>query len=202
MSDTIAVQFEPIYEKDITSSDTDQPMMEDESMNNKREVEELKLEDCIQAFHESEILDEENPWFCPSCDCNQRANKTLTIWRPPETLMVYLKRFIFHDMMPVKVDDPVTFPLESLDLSRFIRSSSCMSSSEKLTYDLDSFVCHYGGVSAGHYTSYVKHCTTGKWMYFNDSSVNEVEPSTRDDRAYILFYRRTGELITHLDQIF
>lgn len=193
MSDTIAVEFDSSYLEDLTKM-TEETAVDDESMKNKRPPEELTLEDCIQAFHECEVLDEENPWFCPSCESNQRANKSLTIWRPPETLMVYLKRFIFHDMMPIKVDDSVRFPLDSLDLSRFIRSSGVSSAScqEKLTYDLDSFVCHTGGVSAGHYTSFVKHCTSKKWLYFNDSSVSETEPSTNDDRAYILFYRRTG----------
>jgi ubiquitin C-terminal hydrolase len=193
MSDTIAVQFDYVYASELATWDIDKPSIEDQSMTTKKSAENLKLEDCIRAFHESEILDEENPWFCPSCDSNQRANKTLTIWRPPETLMVYLKRFIFHDMMPVKVDDPVSYPLDSLDLTGFIRSSaSSRGFPEKLTYDLDSVVCHYGGVSAGHYTSFVKHCTTGKWLYFNDSNVSEMTPSTNDERAYILFYRRTG----------
>lgn len=191
-SDTIAVQFDTVYEKEFLDNSGDQLIIEHESMKNQRPVEELKLEDCIQAFHESEILDEDNPFFCPSCQSNQRASKSLTIWRPPETLMVYLKRFVFYDMTPVKVDDPVSFPLQSLDLSRFIRTSSSALCPEKLTYDLDSFVCHSGGVSCGHYTSFVKHCTTGKWLYFNDSSVSEVEPTTNDDRAYVLFYRRTG----------
>ncbi|KAH7961798.1 hypothetical protein HPB52_012161 [Rhipicephalus sanguineus] len=52
----------------------------------------LSLYDCLQAFSESETLDEHNPWFCPVCQRNQRARKTLSIWRSPDTLMVYLKR--------------------------------------------------------------------------------------------------------------
>ena len=50
------------------------------------------------------------------------------------------------------------------------------------------------GVSAGHYTAYAKHCMTGKWLYCNDSSVTSQEPSLNDERAYILFYRRSGQL--------
>lgn len=150
----------------------------------------MTLDDCIRAFHESEILDEDNPWFCPSCQSNQKAKKSLSIWRAPETLMVYLKRFIFHDMMPVKVDDPVSFPLQGLDLSGYTQGP--LPGDGSLIYDLDSVVCHHGGVNAGHYTSFVKHFPTGKWLYFNDSTVTVAEPSANDERAYVLFYRRTG----------
>uniref|UniRef100_A0A023G8R0 ubiquitinyl hydrolase 1 n=1 Tax=Amblyomma triste TaxID=251400 RepID=A0A023G8R0_AMBTT len=43
----------------------------------------LSLHDCLQAFSESEILDEQNPWFCPVCHRNQRARKSLSIWSSP-----------------------------------------------------------------------------------------------------------------------
>lgn len=41
----------------------------------------------------SEVLDENNPWFCPSCKKNQCATKSLSIWRFPQYLIVYLKRY-------------------------------------------------------------------------------------------------------------
>lgn len=105
-------------------------------------MEELKLEDCIREFHQSEVLDDENPWFCPSCHSNQRAHKSLSIWRSPPTLMVYLKRFIFHDMMPIKVDDPVSYPMQ-LTVCDSLKSVA----STDPDYELEALVCHYGGLS-------------------------------------------------------
>ena len=199
----IAVQFDCGTERDVLES-VDLTIVEHESMSRKRVVEELKLEGAIAAeFHESEVLDDENPWFCPSCHSHQRAHKSLSIWRSPPILMVYLKRFIFHDMMPIKVDEAVAYPME-------------LKLSERATdrkYFLEALVCHYGGqspcfpirclliaschpmslgVSAGHYTAYAKHSVSGKWLYCNDSSITCQEPSLNDERAYILFYRRSG----------
>ncbi|KFM75824.1 Ubiquitin carboxyl-terminal hydrolase 8, partial [Stegodyphus mimosarum] len=53
----------------------------------------------------------------------------------------------------MKVEDKVSYPLEGLNLSSF--SSGPFSG--ELVYDLQACVCHFGGVSAGHYTSYSKH---------------------------------------------
>ena len=64
----------------------------DSSLDGCRLAEVLSLEDCIAAFSENETLDQSNPWFCPNCSKNQCAMKTLTIWRLPDFLIVYLKR--------------------------------------------------------------------------------------------------------------
>ena len=42
----------------------------------------------------SEDLDEHNPWFCPKCCKPQRAHKTIAVCRYPDTLIVYLKRWV------------------------------------------------------------------------------------------------------------
>ena len=68
----------------------DQPLMKDQ----------LDLDDCLAAFSEKEMLDESNPWYCPVCRIHQCATKTLSIWRFPDFLIIYLKRFIFHDTCP------------------------------------------------------------------------------------------------------
>ena len=54
--------------------------------------ERLDLDDCLSAFSEKEVLDESNPWLCPVCRKHQCASKTLTIWRFPDFLIIYLKR--------------------------------------------------------------------------------------------------------------
>ena len=42
----------------------------------------------------SELLDEHNPWFCPRCERNQCAKKTMTVWRYPDNLIIHLKRSV------------------------------------------------------------------------------------------------------------
>ncbi|XP_069684721.1 uncharacterized protein [Periplaneta americana] len=82
--DTLAVRFtEPIDHMDLA--------IEHPSMKLMRRQDPLSLYDCLQAFSESEQLDEHNPWYCPMCQKNQCATKTLSVWRYPDFLIVYLK---------------------------------------------------------------------------------------------------------------
>ncbi|XP_071481337.1 uncharacterized protein [Diadema antillarum] len=150
----------------------------------------ITLRDCFQAFSQSETLDEHNPWFCPKCKKPQRASKTISVCRFPDTLIVYLKRFVFHQAMSTKLDNKVLFPIEDIDVRDYMNVSDI---DEELVYDLQSAVCHFGGVNAGHYTSFVKNPWTGQWQYCNDETILQQEPTEQDTASvYILFYTRKG----------
>ncbi|XP_012285087.1 uncharacterized protein LOC105702247 isoform X2 [Orussus abietinus] len=150
------------------------------SVSKQRPPHPLSLYDCLQAFSQSETLDEHNPWFCPKCERNQCATKTLTVHRYPKFLIVYLKRFVFYECVSMKLDDKVTFPLVGLSVGRHL-------------YDLYACVCHFGGVSAGHYTAYAKNPRTDVWYYYNDEVTSRQKPQEEDfSNAYILFYSRQG----------
>ncbi|KAG5336376.1 UBP4 hydrolase, partial [Acromyrmex charruanus] len=150
------------------------------SVSKQRPHHPLSLYDCLQAFSQSETLDEHNPWFCPKCESNQCATKTLTVHRYPKFLIVYLKRFVFYECASMKLDDKVTFPLVGLSVGRHL-------------YDLYACVCHFGGVSAGHYTAYAKNPRTDVWYYYNDEITSRQKPQDEDfSNAYILFYSRQG----------
>jgi len=142
--ESLAIEFEAAFLKEEVDAGLLNLSSDHKSMNDYRPPDELKLTDCIKAFSESEILDDDNPWFCPSCCSNQRAQKSLSIWRTPDTLMVYLKRFIFHDLMSIKVDDPVSFQLDDFDLSPYINETAIDTAHSQM-YSLQSCVCHYGG---------------------------------------------------------
>eukprot|EP00752_Nemacystus_decipiens_P010349 g9219.t1 len=60
-------------------------------------------------------------------------------------------------------------------------------------YDLYAVVHHLGALSSGHYVASVKSQPSGKWHYFNDDQVTEVEEDelgSSSSSAYILFYMR------------
>ncbi|ESN90040.1 hypothetical protein HELRODRAFT_91135, partial [Helobdella robusta] len=141
-----------------------------------------------------EILDLNNPWFCPSCHRNQCAKQTMFIWRCPDTLIVHLKRFVYKDLASLKIDTEVAFPIEGLDLTHHV----CNLQQLQLLYDLQSCICHTGGANAGHYTSYAKNVLNGKWYHYNDEMVLERAPSGLDfKKAYVLFYQRRGYSFIH-----
>nr|CAD7404849.1 unnamed protein product [Timema cristinae] len=180
--ETLAVRFsEPLDNTDIT--------FQHSSMKKLRPQEPLSLYDCLHAFSESEQLDEHNPWYCPICQKNQCATKTLSVWRYPDFLIIYLKRFIYHDGGSIKLDNKVTFPLTGLAVT----PPAILHHRNNLTYNLYACVCHYGGSSAGHYTAYSKNPRTGDWHHFNDENVAKQRPQEEDySNAYILFYQKQG----------
>ncbi|XP_034941167.1 ubiquitin carboxyl-terminal hydrolase 10-like isoform X2 [Chelonus insularis] len=170
-NDTLAIR----YTENIPNIE---PPIDHISVSKQRPPHPLSLYDCLQAFSQSEMLDEHNPWFCPKCEQNQCATKTLTVHRYPKYLIVYLKRFVFYECISMKLDDKVTFPLVGLSVGQHL-------------YDLYACVCHYGGVSAGHYTAYARNPNTGIWYYYNDEFTNKQKPQEEDfSNAYILFYCR------------
>jgi ubiquitin C-terminal hydrolase len=79
----------------------------------------------------------------------------------------------------------ITFPLDNLDLSKYVIGYK----KDSYVYELYGVCNHSGGVRGGHYTSYVKNAN-GKWYHFNDTSVSEIGvESIISPKAYCLFYR-------------
>lgn len=62
---------------------------------------------------------------------------------------------------------------------------------DPIYYDLIGVSNHYGSLNGGHYTASCKNADTGKWHYFNDSSVSSCSKSKIvSPAAYLLFYRK------------
>ncbi|XP_005090139.1 uncharacterized protein LOC101853362 [Aplysia californica] len=163
---------------------------DDVSMEGMRSSQPTTIMDCFGAFTQSETLDEHNPWYCPQCEQNQCAKKTMTVWRYPDNLIIHLKRFVYQDLSSTKVDTKVIFPHTDMDVRGFLSGPS----TSGLVYDLYSTVCHFGGASAGHYTCFARHPLTGEWYYYNDETVAQQTPADSEySSGYLLFYQRQGQ---------
>jgi ubiquitin C-terminal hydrolase len=81
----------------------------------------------------------------------------------------------------------VDFPLENLDLSKYVIGYK----KEQYIYNLYGICYHSGAVSGGHYTASVKNAN-GKWYHYNDREVSEVKDLRKliNSKAYCLFYRK------------
>ncbi|XP_076454065.1 uncharacterized protein LOC143289100 [Babylonia areolata] len=162
---------------------------DDVSIQGLRSSNPISIHDCFEAFTQSEVLDEHNPWYCPGCERNQCAKKTMTVWRYPDNLIIHLKRFVYEDLSSTKIDNRVVFPHTSLDITRFLAGPSTSFN----VYDLYSIVCHYGGANSGHYTAFCCHPMTNEWYNYNDETVTQQRPGDSEyDSSYILFFRRQG----------
>ncbi|CAB9509650.1 Inactive ubiquitin carboxyl-terminal hydrolase 17-like protein [Seminavis robusta] len=156
--------------------------------------------EAFQEFTRKETLDSDNRWKCGGCNKRVRANKVLSVFRPPLSLCVQMKRFTFGGNSGFssgysrgmfggnKITKPIRFPAEmKLPLSD---GRSC-------PYALTGVVIHVGSSShSGHYTAYVKKPKADgsyQWYHMDDSFVEAVSEKTvlQEKDAYLLFYCRT-----------
>lgn len=154
----------------------------------------VKLDSCLDAFTEQEVLNEENAWYCSVCKKHQCATKKIDLWRLPEILIIHLKRFSYSRHWRNKITSLVDFPLEALDVTPWIPKHCPLE--QDCSYDLFGVSMHSGGMGGGHYTAYAKSCKNGQWHYLNDSSVsveNDPKSSVLSPSAYLLFYSKRGK---------
>ncbi|KAL8833514.1 MAG: hypothetical protein Q9170_004231 [Blastenia crenularia] len=152
------------------------------------------LNDCLDEFGKSEILSENDAWYCPRCKEHRRASKTFELWTAPDILAIHLKRFSNQGRMRDKLDVMVDFPVEGLDLTTRVATPA---DGKSPIYDLFAVDNHYGGLAGGHYTAFAKNFYDGKWYEYNapDSQVSRrANPqSVVTSAAYLLFYRRRSD---------
>uniref|UniRef100_A0A6I8NUR2 Ubiquitin carboxyl-terminal hydrolase n=1 Tax=Ornithorhynchus anatinus TaxID=9258 RepID=A0A6I8NUR2_ORNAN len=137
----------------------------------------VRLQECVDLFTTVETLEEENPWYCPTCKRHQLATKKLDLWALPEALIIHLKRFSYTKFSREKLDTLVEFPIRDLDFSEFIIKPRTEADAPPCKYDLIAVSNHYGGLRDGHYTTFARNKDSGQWHYFDDSSVSPVSES-------------------------
>lgn len=152
------------------------------------------LDDALREFSRKEVLDSDNRWRCSGCKKRVRATKQLTVFRPPLSLCIQLKRFSFSEFggfgyggSGQKITKRVSYPADlRLPLSD---GRSC-------EYQLTGAVLHLGqSPTSGHYTAFVRKPTNGKrdqWFCMDDSYAEpQHEQHVLQSRdAYLLFYSR------------
>tara|TARA_B110001452_G_scaffold260041_1_gene257120 strand:+ start:70 stop:1050 length:981 start_codon:yes stop_codon:yes gene_type:complete len=155
----------------------------------------INLHRCLDLFSQQEQLDAENEWFCPKCKELRQGTKQMQFWAAPPICIIHLKRFSASGMYRRKLDTPVDFPLEGLDLGPYIMAPRDPRSPPPV-YDLVAVSNHFGSTGGGHYTAYARHSDDGKWYCYDDSHVTQVdEPSSVvTPAAYVLFYVQRGLL--------
>ncbi len=148
------------------------------------------LYDCFDLFVKPEILTGENAWYNEKTKQYENAKKQILFWNFPKILIITLKRFSPDGRQ--KMENIIDFPLENMDLSRYIQGYNA----SEYIYDLYAVCNHIGNIFMGHYTSFVK-AANGEWLHYNDQSVEKVEnpDSVITPMAYCLFYRKKNKNI-------
>lgn len=160
---------------------------------------EQELTTLLKMFVEEEKLGADDAWYCNKCKEHKEAFKKLEFHRTPPVLVLQLKRFQFTRWSRERLNNPVSFPLEGLDLSQYCTESSLRADNAdpaKTTYDLAGLCKHIGSLGGGHYVAYCRSSEDGEWYNFDDGSVQRVSAQTvQEDKvgAYVLFYIRRDQ---------
>ena len=149
-------------------------------------VKEINLDDLLDYFCSDEHLEKGNEWKCGNCHKKVNITKKFSIFYVPKLLIICLKRFAKSGYGYGKDDTHINFPIENLDMGKYI----CGPDKDHSKYDLFAVSQHYGGCGGGHYTAVCKNID-GNWYSYNDSSVSSTSASSAiTSAAYVLFYRR------------
>ncbi|KAL6859084.1 hypothetical protein ACP4OV_018086 [Aristida adscensionis] len=144
------------------------------------------LEEALERFTSTEVLDGENRYQCSRCKSYERAKKKLTISEAPNVLTIALKRYQSGKFG--KISKAIRFP-ETLNMVRYMSATDDTSP----VYSLYAVVVHHDVMNAafsGHYVCYVKD-TQGKWFKADDSQVKPVSlENVMSKCAYMLLYAR------------
>ena len=140
---------------------------------------------CLDLFVSPEVMSGENAWFNEATEQKEEVHRQVSFWNFPSVLVILLKRFLPDGKR--KLQTHIDFPLENLDLSKYIKGYKAAA----YQYDLFGVCNHMGGVMGGHYTAYVKN-GKGVWHHYNDTLVEPVLDVGRivSPAAYCLFYRK------------
>lgn len=153
---------------------------------------EVDIYDCLNMFRTEERLEKDNAWYCPVCKEHREALKKLDIYKPPNILIIQMKRFkiktnnvVMGMISNKKNDSTINYPLEGLNLQSYVVGPQ----SENSIYDLFAISQHYGSLSSGHYTAL---CRNGNsWYEYDDHSLGRSSTeNVVSNAAYMLFYKK------------
>jgi len=170
------------------------------------------LYECLARFTEPEALG--CKLFCSICRKKEEATKAMSIKSIPAIVSFHFKRFEQSFVKVrrsdlVKIDTPVQFPVDALDLTQFrtgarglttnrtTNSQQLNPTQNEALYDLFAVVNHTGTIDTGHYTTLVR--KDGDWFRCDDDKIQKVKSPgiivsdggakvIKSKEAYLCFY--------------
>uniref|UniRef100_UPI0037E89B69 uncharacterized protein n=1 Tax=Semicossyphus pulcher TaxID=241346 RepID=UPI0037E89B69 len=146
------------------------------------------IQDCLSLFFEQTVLTGGEQMLCSVCGLRRETTVLTCLDKPPEILILHLKRFGCKGKNQVKLKSNVVFSMK-LDLNPFLSSS--VQNTSYSSYRLYAVVNHSGHLNMGHYTAVCHSSLTRTWHCFDDSAVRELQDShVQSSNAYMLLYSR------------
>ena len=157
------------------------------NLNDKFTYENILLKDCLELFISNENVQEDDTWYCSICKKLQKSKQKLQIYKPPNYLIILLKRYNFKKnygniYYGEKNNTFITYEINNFDIREYIVGPE----KDKAIYDLYGVIEHYGTMNQGHYTAICKN--NDKWISYNDSNLSIIKNPVSKN-AYVLFYK-------------
>ena len=156
------------------------------------------LGDCLDNHFNTETLDNGNKYYCNNCNSKQKSIKTVSMYEPPNILVIQLKTFRF-DATRSKINKRIEYPI-TLDVHKYCDWENVANWNHDefaaefeilpFQYSLYGAVLHHGdSITSGHYTCNVK-TPDNKWYHKDDAKVTEVSKEVVLEKfPYVLFYK-------------
>ena len=162
-------------------------LSESNNLADKFTYENILLKNCLELFISNENFQEDDSWFCSQCKKLQKSKQKLQIYKPPNYLIILLKRYNFKKnygniYYGEKNNSFITYPINNFDIREYIVGPE----KNKAIYDLYGVIEHYGTMNQGHYTAICKN--NDKWISYNDSNLS-ISKNPVSKNAYVLFYK-------------
>lgn len=134
------------------------------------------LDVCIDEYCKTEVLCGDNKWMNDKTGLKEEVTIRTKFIYAPKILIISLKKYANEKQL-------ITFPLDNLSLRKYMLDDT------EPMYECYGVCNHTGGMTYGHYFSYVK--VKGKWYSFNDIQVKEIQHRhVVTKAAYCLFFRK------------
>ena len=147
------------------------------------------LSDSLLKFSAKVVLENDNLWFCPTCQGLRCAVKRVVFSNVPEVLIIQLNRW------SVKPANPTQFCKNDAKIKIMNHETVSVVVDPEISFSQRlrpmSAICHTGSFDRGHYYTYSRHGDS--WYKFNDSAVCKVPGnlayfSSKD--PYVVFLRK------------
>lgn len=145
------------------------------------------LHDCIDLYCQGEVLENDNAYYDEAEKNYISAIKSVMFWKLPHILIFTFNRLKMNKRG--KNNTLVHFPIQNLNMNKHVYEHY-PDNPIQINYELYGIGCHFGVISTGHYTCYVKN--KNNWYFCNDDTVKQVNNPIQliNPNVYCLFYRK------------
>uniref|UniRef100_A0A6A7G8A6 ubiquitinyl hydrolase 1 n=1 Tax=Hirondellea gigas TaxID=1518452 RepID=A0A6A7G8A6_9CRUS len=144
------------------------------------------LKELLEHYYKESTIE----YKCSRCNKMRECVRKMDIWELPPVLIIHLNRFEQQDYLMSKNPSFVDFPIELLQLSRFVVNNPKQSTLSH-EYSLYGVCNHYGTIDGGHYTAFCSSPpASNNWHKYDDHEVYDLRSSNvKTAAAYVLFYQ-------------